>query len=367
MLTRIVAIIAVLAVPLAAAAATRPPSIRPISLPQSAVVDAPWRATVSIKPRVRAVLEARGPRVLRASLHPRRTGLARATLRFPTGGTWSISVRAAGRTRRLGSVFVDVRRSALIVDPLAIAAEPSGSLLVGQLRAGALLRISNGKAAKVADGLGVYNVAPFGDTLYVSGREGRIYRVSGSSFAPVTPQLDAGWVAVDAAGNLYVTVYAGYVKKVAPDGTVTTIAGNGTEGYGGDGGPATAATLFHPHAVVVGRDGALYVADTENRRIRRIDLSTGLISTFGGDVGVTVAVAVGPDGSIYSADVVRGGTGGGVTRTTLAGATSRILSSPTANGVAVTPSGVVYVNFWEDKRIGRLNARTRRVEPVARG
>ena len=109
------------------------------------------------------------------------------------------------------------------------------------------------------------------------------------------------------------------------------------------------------------------MADTENRRIRRIDLATGRITTFGGDVGITVALAAAPDGSIYSADVVRDGVGGGVTRTTPDGVTTRVVSATTANGVAVAPDGTVYVNLWEDKRIQRLDPQTRRLEPVARG
>src|SRR5262249_29070217 len=160
---------------------------------------------------------------------------------------------------------------------------------------------------------------------------------------PVTGPLDAGSVAVDSAGNLYITVYLGYIRKIAPDGTVTTIAGNGTEGYSGDGGPATNPAPVHPPAVAGRPDNPLDLPDTrrtaENgtpRHIRRIALTTGIISTVGGDVGITVALAVGPDGSIYSSDVVRAGVGGGVTRTTPAGVTTRILSSPTANGVAVT-------------------------------
>jgi hypothetical protein len=357
----------VLTVPLAHAGGTRPPTIRGVLVPRSAVVGRPWHVAVAITPRTRATLVARGPRVLRVSLRPRRNGVARSVLRFPVAGTWAIDVRAGARTRRLGAVAVDVRRSSLVVDPIAIAAEPSGSLLVGQLRSGGLLRIANGRVSTVAGGMGVFSVAVLGDTVYVAGRDGRVYRIVGSSFVPITTPLDAGSVAVDAQGNLYVTVYMGYVKKIAPNGAVTTIAGNGTEGYSGDGGPATAAALFHPHAVVIGRDGALYVADTENRRIRRIDLTTGVISTVGGDVGLTVSLAAGPDGSIYSADVVRDGVGGGVTRTTPAGVTTRIVSASTANGVAVTPNGAVYVNFWESERIGRLNPVTHRIEPVARG
>jgi sugar lactone lactonase YvrE len=63
---------------------------------------------------------------------------------------------------------------------------------------------------------------------------------------------------------------------------------------------------------------------------------------------------------------VRDGTGGGVTRTSPAGVTRRILSSATANGVAVAPDGAVYVNLWEPKRIQLLTAAGKLV-PVVRG
>lgn len=355
-----------LAALLAATTASKPPTVKVVAFPRAATVGTPWRATLSIKPRTRATLEAHGATTLRGALVPNANGRATVFLRFPRAGSWTIAVRVGGRVVRLGSISVDVAKSPLIVDPLAIAADPAGGLLVAQLREGGLLRLNGGAVSTVASGVGAYNAVIAGGVTYVAGREGAVYRVDGSSFTRVTEPMDADWVAVDAAGNLYVTVYVGYVKRITPSGAVTTIAGNGTEGYTGDGGPASAAQLFHPHAIVVGLDNALYVADTENRRIRRIDLATGRITTFGGDVGITVALAVGPDGSIYSADVVREGTGGGVTRTTAAGVSTRLVTSPTANGVAVTADGTVYVNLWEEKRIMRLTA-AGRLEPVARG
>jgi hypothetical protein len=98
---------------------------------------------------------------------------------------------------------------------------------------------------------------------------------------------------------------------------------------------------------VIGRDGALQVADTENRHIRRIDLASGVITTFGGDVGITVSLAAGPDGSIYSADVVRAGSPGESPgrRPPESGRASS--PHPAANGVAIAPGGNVYLSLWE--------------------
>jgi hypothetical protein len=353
---RALALLAVLAVGAA------PPPVRATSLPHTAVVGTPWQAV--LRAASAPTLIASGPATVRAKAAGRK-GVFRVALRFPRAGTWRIAASVRGRTTQLGTVSVDVARDPAIVDPIGIAVEPSGSILVAQLRESPLLRVTGGRAVSAGDGPGgFFQLTVTGSTAYAAGRDGAVWRLSGPTLEQVSPALDAGAVAADEAGNLYVAIYAGYVKRIAPNGSVTTVAGDGTEGYGGDGGPATAAKLFHPHAIVLGRDGALYVADTENRRIRRIDLATGLITTFGGDVGVTVSLAAAPDGSIYSADVVRDGTGGGVTRTNAEG-TTRVLSHPKANGVAVGPDGAVYVNRWEDKRIDRLVRG--KLEPVARG
>ena len=363
---RLAALVVPLVVPVVLAA-TPPPKVRALSFPRTAVMDAPWKAVVSVQPPARGTMEARSASVLHARLVATRTpGRYTATLRFPGTGAWAISVKVGSRATRLGSVAVDVARSPIVVNPFTIAAEQSGALIVGQQPSGVLLRLESGRPTKIADAAGVIDVAVASGRIYAVGADGAVYRLDGAALTRLTLPLDATAVAADAAGNLYVSIYAGFVKKVAPNGTITTIAGDGTEGYSGDGGPATQAKLFHPHSIAIGRDGALYVADTENRRIRRIDLVTGVITTLGGDVGITVSLAAAPDGSIYSADLVRDGAGGGITRTTPAGVTTRLLSSTTANGVAVAPDGTVYVNQWEAKRIGRLTA-AGKLEPVARG
>src|SRR5713101_4761980 len=63
---------------------------------------------------------------------------------------------------------------------------------------------------------------------------------------------------------------------------ISTVAGNGREGFSGDGGPATKAELRQPHSIQFDRTGYLYICDIGNNRIRKVDLGAGVISTFAG-------------------------------------------------------------------------------------
>src|SRR5207237_10202514 len=75
------------------------------------------------------------------------------------------------------------------------------------------------------------------------------------------------------------------VRRLAPDGVVTTMAGNGTAGSSGDGGPATGAQLNTPYGVSIDGSGNLFIADTNNHRIRKVT-SAGIISTVVGIDGI---------------------------------------------------------------------------------
>ena len=89
-------------------------------------------------------------------------------------------------------------------------------------------------------------------------------------------------VATDAFDNVYVAERSGHrVRKIDPTGIISTLAGTGTQGYSGDGGPATEAQLARPTNVAVDPFGNVYVADEANHRIRMID-SDGQISTLAG-------------------------------------------------------------------------------------
>ena len=113
-------------------------------------------------------------------------------------------------------------------------------------------------------------------------------------------------VLVDPAGNLYVSEFAAHrVRKVTPNGIISTVAGTGIAGFRGDGGPATAAQLAFPAGLAMDRAGSLYVADSQNQRIRQV-VATGTIVTFLGGSAITLltplAVATDSAGDLFVTD-----------------------------------------------------------------
>jgi serine/threonine-protein kinase len=126
-------------------------------------------------------------------------------------------------------------------------------------------------------------------------------------------------VAVGPDGSVYIADYGDHrIRKVAPNGIITTVAGTGEPGFNGDGIPATSAKLEFPAGVIVDGAGNVYLSDKQNDRIRRIDPLTGFIFTIAGnglsgssgDGGLAPAahlnnpagLAFGPDGSLFIAD-----------------------------------------------------------------
>ncbi len=105
---------------------------------------------------------------------------------------------------------------------------------------------------------------------------------NGVDGVPATDTLLNGpyGVAVDGFGNIYVAdTYNNRIRKISVDGIITTVAGGG---YSGDGGPATSAALNRPHGVAVDAVGNIYIADTENFRVRKVS-TDGIITTVAGN------------------------------------------------------------------------------------
>jgi hypothetical protein len=121
----------------------------------------------------------------------------------------------------------------------------------------------------------------------VAGTEGE-WRYSGDGDSALTARMNPRGIAVDSAGHLYLADSANHrIRKVdASTGVITTVAGTGVRGYSGDGGPAVDAQLDEPSGIVVDAAGNLYIADGttfSRNRIRRVDAATGVITTVAGN------------------------------------------------------------------------------------
>src|SRR6266850_7808680 len=86
----------------------------------------------------------------------------------------------------------------------------------------------------------------------------------------------------DQTGAMYVIEYEAHRLIKVKDGRAEVVAGNGQKGFAGDGGPSTTAQLNSPHSIAIGPGGDIYIADTLNCRVRKIDSKSGVISTFAG-------------------------------------------------------------------------------------
>jgi streptogramin lyase len=208
--------------------------------------------------------------------------------------------------------------------------------------------------------------------------------VGGSATSAAFDQPRAAAVGPD--GTVYIAdTFNHRIRRVDPGGAVTTLVGTGQAAYSGDGGPAGAATLHWPHGVAVDQAGAgLYIADSANHRVRRVDLASGIITTvaggatagWAGDGGPAVAaqledakaVWVAPSGELYIADsgnerirrVDRSGTittiaGTGVPGYSGDGGPAVAAQFDGPRGVAGDGAGNLYVADDNNNRVRRID------------
>jgi len=249
--------------------------------------------------------------------------------------------------------------SAQLYEPTGVAVDFAGNLYIAD--------DGNERVRKVANGV-ITTVAGNGTRGY-----------SGDNGPATSAELWPSAVAVDAAGNLYIADGGNErVRKVA-NGVITTVAGNGTPGYAGDNGPATSAQLYNPSGVALDSAGNLYIADLRHQRVRMV--SNGAITTvagngtqgYSGDNGPAVSaqldgpshVAVDATGNLYITDsydnLIRKVANGVIT--TVAGggnllgdnvpATSGALNYP--EGVAVDSVGNLFIADTDNSRIRKVS------------
>lgn len=258
-----------------------------------------------------------------------------------------------------------------IGDPPRVAVDTAGNVYFGALHAvfkvdrnGSLLRIAgSGHAGNSGDGASALaaqfnypdGIAVDGaGNIYVADRAACVIRkISGANISTIAGNGTCGYsgdgasalsaqlngptgIAVDTAGNVYVADTGNnVVRKIGPDGAISTFAGNGGQGYSGDGGAANATSLNQPEGLAWA-GGSLYIADTNNERVRRV-APDGNISTFAGNGQAS-----------YTGDNV-GGTG--IVPST--GDNGPAIQAPVVlpTDVAVDGSGNLYITEFGNSRI----------------
>lgn len=193
-------------------------------------------------------------------------------------------------------------------------------------------------------------------------------------------------VALDGKGNFYIIDFQGWIiRKVDAKGIITTVAGTGTPGYSGDNEAATSASILDVHSIAADANGNIYLADTANNRIRKVD-SKGIITTlagdgtrgYSGDGGVStkarlyfpVGLALDSSGNLYVADygnaTVRkiAASGGNITTIAGIGAYGNSGDGGPANkaalafpyGLAVDAAGNVYISDTGNQNIRKITS-----------
>ena len=266
--------------------------------------------------------------------------------------------------------------------PVGVAVDGSGNLFIVDRANNRVRQVSGAGLITTVTGTGVSGFA-------------------GDGGPPAGAQLNQPTgIAAALTGDLFIADRGNQrIRKVTPGGTITTVAGTGAAGFNGDAQPAPSAQLNAPGGVAIDAGGNVFLVDTLNNRIRRIDGLTGSMTTvagtgtgafggFSGDGGPgadarlnrPVSVAVAPTGELYIADRdnhrIRRVAGGIITTVAGSGpgifggfggdgggATDAILNHP--SGVAVAPTGDLYISDQDNQRIRKLVLPTGAITTVA--
>ncbi|WP_181902195.1 Ig-like domain-containing protein [Thalassotalea euphylliae] len=185
----------------------------------------------------------------------------------------SVVTKVAGR----GSTLLDniPADSARLINPLSIALDSRGNLYIADTGDHRIRRVNSAGTITTVAGEGKSGPKGFAGVAGFSGDGGQ-----GTAANLSSPK----GVAVDSAGNIYIADSDNHrIRKVDTLGIITTVAGTGVAGFSGDNGLATQAALNAPRSVAIGSDGDLYIASENSNRIRKVSLSTGIITTAAGN------------------------------------------------------------------------------------
>ena len=214
----------------------------------------------------------------------------------------------------------------------------------------------------------------------------RIRRIDASTSIITTVALsddDIISITLDGSGNIFFLAAYKYIRRIdASTGIITTVAGSGSRGYGGDGGPATNAAM-NAEEMVADSSGNIFIADTGNKRIRRIDAATGIITTVAGGgedttdgglatgaaLGYPKAIALDSSGNILFAEkdrIRKIDAATGIISAVAEGLAQRATGGSIGinrHGMALDGDGNIFVAVW--LRVFRVDAATGAVTHIA--
>jgi hypothetical protein len=313
-----IALAALTLVAVASAAGPRPVSLAG-KLPGSVAVGRAF--TVRLAAKSKPVVVARGTTTKTFATRRTAPGRYAASVKLAPAGRWTLSARLGKKSYKLGAVTAKratpAAKPLLFSTPAQIFARSDGMLVLaegGRNRivafdpvtkaitpiggAGGTGTSGDGgpaASANIGNPFGVA-VAPDGNTYVTSDQRLRRIDAAGRITTLFTTPTEIGPVTVDEHSDVYFAIEAYVYRYDAVTGAVTTVAGTGTLGAAGDGGPAAAAQVNRPHALFVAADGALLVADTENHSVRRIDPATRVITTLARGFSGPAGICRGPTG-----------------------------------------------------------------------
>ena len=325
-------------------------------------------------------------------------GAANRVFKF-TGGSLALFA-GSGQSGYSGE---GIATQVTLYDPQGVAVDSAGNVFIADVENNRIRKVSNGMMSTVAgfkngasgsfsgdgsfaNGAGLsfptgVSVDSSGSVFILDSNNNRIRKVAGGIIntvagtpagsaigeggPPATAFLSTPFgVAADSLGNIYIADTGNHRIRKISNGVITTYAGTGNPGYTGDGGPATSATLNNPFGVAVDSAGNVYVADTDNAVIRKID-TNHIITTIAGtgvqgmnsdgpatssELYAPEAIAVDRVGNVYIAD-----TGNSLLREESFGALVTVAMVPGIEGVAVDANNNVYVADTNDSAVFKID------------
>lgn len=256
---------------------------------------------------------------------------------------------------------------AALKSPWRVAVDTAGNLFIADT--------GNYRIRKVTASTGIISTVVGTGSTYSGGDGGLAINASLSN--PIG-------VIVDGSNNLYIIDGNSIRKVTASTGVITKVAGSGTAGFSGDGGPATSAMLYGPNGIAIDASSNLYIADRNNNRIRKVDASTGIINTIVGTGAATDSgdggpgtgsalngptdVAIDQAGNLYvssvtrireissSTGIIRTIAGNGTTGYSGDGGAAINAEFNEPSGLAIDPAGTIFIADWGNFRVRAVGA-----------